>query len=211
MHVKLTDFGTAKDTSEPATGPSTPSAPNTSSKSPTAGPVSSADKAFEAMGPQAAIASGHTRKRSFVGTAEFCPPEVLQGQEWSAAGDTWSFGCLLVQISTGQVPFHGENAYQSFQRVLARDVNVRYNDMRLDGSDDAPDSPAVDPAVVSLFQSVLESDAKKRPALDTIMSNTFFGELDWRNLRQETSPLLRLLLANEAAAGRRVSEDDFHV
>ena len=49
------------------------------------------------------------RSNSFVGSAPYVSPEVLQGK-YSIVGppaDLWAFGCILYQFISGLPPFHG--------------------------------------------------------------------------------------------------------
>ncbi len=96
MHVKITDFGTAKilDTPKPDSG-SSPFQPDTISES--------------------------TRASSFVGTAEYVSPELLSDKNACKASDLWAFGCIIYQLLAGRPPFKAANEYQTFQKIVALD------------------------------------------------------------------------------------------
>ncbi len=53
--------------------------------------------------------SGRTRSNSFVGTAQYVSPEVLQGRyaDVGPASDLWALGCILFQFLSGHTPFQG--------------------------------------------------------------------------------------------------------
>jgi 3-phosphoinositide dependent protein kinase-1 len=96
MHVKITDFGTAKilDYQKPGSGSS----------------------AF-----QPDSASENSRASSFVGTAEYVSPELLTDKNACKASDLWAFGCIIYQLLAGRPPFKAGNEYQTFQKIVALD------------------------------------------------------------------------------------------
>lgn len=100
MHVKITDFGTAKILPDPAGNGS--NAPGRSSGNPTDG--AETDRAV-----------------SFVGTAEYVSPELLRDKNACKASDLWAFGCIIYQLLAGRPPFKAANEYLTFQKILALD------------------------------------------------------------------------------------------
>ncbi len=62
------------------------------------------------------------RKNSFVGSADYVPPEILANEPAGFATDIWSYGCLLYTLIEGKSPFRGENEYLTFQRILKLDL-----------------------------------------------------------------------------------------
>lgn len=95
MHVKITDFGTAKilDISKSSDG----------------------NAAFEPDGMD------DNRASSFVGTAEYVSPELLTDKNACKASDLWAFGCIIYQLLAGRPPFKAGNEYQTFQKIVALD------------------------------------------------------------------------------------------
>lgn len=92
MHVKITDFGTAKilDVRKNANG--------------------------GAGGPLDGVESD--RAVSFVGTAEYVSPELLTDKNACKASDLWAFGCIVYQLLAGRPPFKAGNEYQTFQKIV---------------------------------------------------------------------------------------------
>ncbi|CAI4059477.1 serine/threonine protein kinase PKH1 SKDI_04G6920 [Saccharomyces kudriavzevii IFO 1802] len=90
MKVKLTDFGTAKILPEQ--------------------PSNNADgkPCFDL----------YARSKSFVGTAEYVSPELLNDSYTDSRCDIWAFGCILYQMVAGKPPFKAANEYLTFQKVM---------------------------------------------------------------------------------------------
>ena len=102
MHVKITDFGTAKMLEI--------------SKS--TGADSSAMGSPEAGSP---MDGENTRASSFVGTAEYVSPELLRDKNACKASDLWAFGCIIYQLLAGRPPFKAGNEFLTFQKIVALD------------------------------------------------------------------------------------------
>lgn len=88
MKIKLTDFGTAK------------------LLNPTNNSVSKPEYDLS------------TRSKSFVGTAEYVSPELLNDSFTDYRCDIWAFGCILFQMIAGKPPFKATNEYLTFQKVM---------------------------------------------------------------------------------------------
>lgn len=94
MHVKITDFGTAKILDPPKDNQS--GLPQDFGDSP-----------------------DQDRASSFVGTAEYVSPELLTDKSACKASDLWAFGCIIYQLLAGRPPFKAGNEYQTFQKIVA--------------------------------------------------------------------------------------------
>ena len=103
MHVKVTDFGTAKILKIPK---QKQEGVNGSDTSTAQDPLDGADE---------------NRANSFVGTAEYVSPELLTEKNACKASDLWAFGCIIYQLLAGRPPFKAGNEYQTFQKIVALD------------------------------------------------------------------------------------------
>ncbi|KAL2854948.1 kinase-like domain-containing protein [Aspergillus pseudoustus] len=96
MHIKITDFGTAKILKAQPPSQSTGGIPQLDSDMPE-----------------------EERASSFVGTAEYVSPELLTDKNACKASDLWAFGCIIYQLLAGRPPFKAGNEYQTFQKIVA--------------------------------------------------------------------------------------------
>ena len=100
MHVKITDFGTAKILDMTRR----PRADSNGVPIPDSGSLTDG--------------ADDNRANSFVGTAEYVSPELLTDKNACKASDLWAFGCIIFQLLAGRPPFKGTNEYQTFQKIV---------------------------------------------------------------------------------------------
>ena len=98
-HIRLTDFGTAKII-------------DSNNEQKAAENDETENKASDDSPKQA-------RKGSFVGTAQYVPPELLnKDSEMSYAGmDFWALGILIYQCLLDKTPFNAPNEYLTFKKI----------------------------------------------------------------------------------------------
>ncbi|KAH7547806.1 hypothetical protein ACOSP7_032955 [Xanthoceras sorbifolium] len=117
---------------------------------------------------------------TFVGTAAYVPPEVLNSSPATFGNDLWALGCTLYQMLSGTSPFKDASEWLIFQRIIARDI--RFPDYF---SDEARD----------LIDRLLDIDPSRRPGAGpdgyaVLKVHPFFKGVDWKNLRGQTPPKL---------------------
>ncbi|KAI6044654.1 kinase-like domain-containing protein [Pisolithus marmoratus] len=64
---------------------------------------------------------GQERANSWVGTAQYIAPELLERSETSKSSDLWSLGCIVYQMIAGRFAFHGLSEYLTWQKIKALD------------------------------------------------------------------------------------------
>ena len=63
------------------------------------------------------MGSNRTTATSFVGTAEYFSPEVVNGANYDKAVDFWALGILLFEMLTGETPFKGYDTEEVLHKI----------------------------------------------------------------------------------------------
>jgi serine/threonine protein kinase/tetratricopeptide (TPR) repeat protein len=113
-----------------------------------------------------------TEPGHIVGTPAYMSPEQARGQATDTRTDIWSFGCILYEMLSGQLPFAGETATDTLVQIIEREPDWNL-------------LPKETPAKVrTLLRRCLEKDLDKR--LDNIADVTI--QIDDALSRPLTAP-----------------------
>ncbi|KAM0788109.1 hypothetical protein ACM66B_001276 [Microbotryomycetes sp. NB124-2] len=104
---------------------------------------------------------------TFCGTAEYLAPEVLLGQPYSRAVDSWALGVVLYEMMAGEVPFAAEDHAQMYNKVLHDEFEF--------------DPALFEPLAQSMIRGLLVRDPALRllPDERRFRSHPYFVGIDW--------------------------------
>ncbi|OWB69343.1 hypothetical protein B5S33_g3004 [[Candida] boidinii] len=108
-----------------------------------------------------------SRANSFVGTAEYVSPELLNDKYCGKPADIWAFGCILYQMIAGKPPFKATNEYLTFQKIC----KLQYA------------FTAGFPIIIrDLVKKILTLSPRDRLNLKSIKAHFFYNDINWNDL-----------------------------
>lgn len=110
-----------------------------------------------------------TRSKSFVGTAEYVSPELLNDSYTDYKCDIWAFGCILFQMIAGKPPFKASNEYLTFQKVQKLQYAF---------------SAGFPTVIRDLVKRILLKQPEKRLEIKDIKNHMFYNDVDFKNIWQ---------------------------
>ncbi|EGN99799.1 hypothetical protein SERLA73DRAFT_72588 [Serpula lacrymans var. lacrymans S7.3] len=122
------------------------------------------------------------RAKSFVGTAQYVSPELLESGETSKSSDLWSLGCIIYQMIAGRFAFQGLSEYYTWQKIKQLDYSF-------------PDG--FDEEAKDIVQKLLVRDPSARLGVgapgsvndrQALRSHPFFATINWSTLWTDPAP-----------------------
>lgn len=158
MHLQIADFGTVKILEPEKIRSSTPTVTE----------------------EQDSSSNVRSRKISFVGTAQYVSPDLLQNRVDTRASDLWALGCIIYQMISGLPPFRASTEFLTFQKILKMEYEF-------------PEGFPAD--AKDLVEKLLVLDHTKRlgsndkgDTYESIRQHPFFEGIDWENIWEQTPP-----------------------
>ena len=131
----------------------------------------------------ACFANDEVLRKTFVGTAQYVSPEMLNNQDTCLASDLWALGCIVYQIFSGKLLFNGDSEYLTFQLITTEPVVLSV--------------PSFFPPVAEkLVRDLVKTIPGERLGVladgtidyGVIRSQPLFASIDWDNLHKSAPP-----------------------
>ncbi|XP_075975005.1 ribosomal protein S6 kinase II isoform X1 [Anticarsia gemmatalis] len=119
---------------------------------------------------------------SFCGTVEYMAPEVVNRKGHTFAADWWSFGVLMFEMLTGNLPFHGSTRHETMTQILKAKLGMPSN---------------LSEEAQSLLRALFKRNPQNRlgagpNGIEDIKKHEFFASIEWDALyRKEVVPPFR--------------------
>lgn len=118
---------------------------------------------------------------SVVGSPDYMALEVLEGKPYDYTVDYWSLGCMLFEAILSYTPFSGQSSDETYSN-LKRWKQV----LRCPRYDDG--KPVFSDRTWQLITSLISSPNERLRSFKQVMSQPYFSEIDWDNLRNTVPP-----------------------
>jgi len=148
------------------------------------------------------FASPESTANSFVGTAEYIAPEVIEGTGYqTGAVDWWTFGILIYEMIYGTTPFKAKNQDDTFMQILQKEIEF-------------PDHHPyhVSSSCKSIIKKLLARDVKKRlgghQGSIEIKKHEFFKKINFVLILNEKPPLVPQMKSETDTSHFRFFPDD---
>lgn len=103
---------------------------------------------------------------SFVGTAEYLAPEIINGEGHSYPCDIWSLGTFLYEMLYGIPPFYSKNQSQMFQMIKMKEIKF-------------PPEPKTSAEAKDLIEKMLDKNQGTRITYDQITKHPWMAQVNW--------------------------------
>lgn len=63
------------------------------------------------------------KRNTFVGTAEYVSPEMLNDEQLGPECDLWALGCIIYRCMVGRTPFKDKTEYLIFENIRKNKIS----------------------------------------------------------------------------------------
>jgi serine/threonine protein kinase len=134
---------------------------------------------------------GLTETGSILGTFYYLSPEAVENREVNERSDIWSFGVVLYEMITGQMPFEGSTPFEVVYAIKNQALPILEN---LRGG--------IPPALVNLVRKMLRKDSPAR--IDSVRQvGVELENIQNLPLSPVSPPTIRVLICDDHAVVRQ--------
>ncbi|GMR60573.1 hypothetical protein PMAYCL1PPCAC_30768, partial [Pristionchus mayeri] len=118
------------------------------------------------------------RRATFVGTAQYVSPEMLNDSPVGPECDYWALGCMLYQMMSGQPPFRAVNSFHLMRTIQNLEFTF------------PPGFPVLGLNLVKRLLVLNPEERLGNPLLPSIMDDPFYEGIDFATLDKQTPPAI---------------------
>jgi len=101
------------------------------------------------------------KAKTFVGTAYYLPPEIIDGKKYSYTADMWSLGITFYQLMTFKMPFDGDSLPAIIKKIEKGTGYAKIN------------KKLYSEELINLVYKMMDNKPKKRPTPNDILNMDF--------------------------------------
>ena len=101
------------------------------------------------------------KAKTFVGTAYYLPPEIINGEKYSYFADMWSLGVTFYQLMTFKMPYDGNSLPAIMKKIIAGNGYEKISKKHYSKE------------LINLVYSLMDTKPKKRPKPSEILEMEF--------------------------------------
>lgn len=125
---------------------------------------------------------------SFVGSPDYMPPEIINGEGHNFMADWWSFGIIIYELLYGVPPFHDHKIERCFDLITTSKIRF-------------PSKIKLTPATKDIISLLLKKNPNERlgkGGLEQVINHPFFQSVNTKNvIAQKTTSPKKPTISNE--------------
>ncbi|KAJ7060544.1 kinase-like domain-containing protein [Mycena amicta] len=171
------------------------------------------------FGTAKVLEGGEQHGTTFVGTAQYQAPELLERNETSRSSDYWALGCILYELASGHFPFNDRTVYLTWQKI--KRVEYEFPDVFDEQGRDLVKTLLVRPFPVIAVSPYITTTQVRDPTQrlgagppgstndpSALRAHPFLSSIIWSSLWTDAAPPMEAGFFRKVPSESRRTDDD---